>query len=122
MDAAEKVTLKTKIIWSKEEDEESIGNSRALNALYNGVDQNVFKLINTCTSAKEAWDILEVSYEGTPKAKISKLQILSSKFEALKMVEDDTISKFNIRFLDLANESFALEEKLSDTKLVEITV
>ena len=37
---------------------EAIGNSKALNSLFNKVDKNVFKLINMCTVAKEAWEIL----------------------------------------------------------------
>ncbi|KAA0061887.1 gag-pol polyprotein [Cucumis melo var. makuwa] len=37
--------------------------------------------------AKEAWRILVVSYEGTSKVKISRLQLITSKFEALKMSE-----------------------------------
>lgn len=34
--------------WSSEEEEASFGNSRALNVVYNGVDKNIFRLINTC--------------------------------------------------------------------------
>ncbi|KAA0050148.1 gag-proteinase polyprotein [Cucumis melo var. makuwa] len=104
---------------TKEEDEESLENTRALNALFNGVDWNVFKLINTCTSAKEAWNILEVAYEGTSKVKVSRLQILTSRFEALKMNDDETIAKFNVRVLDLANESFTLGEKIAKSKMVQ---
>lgn len=33
--------------WSKEEDEEAHGNSRSLNAIYNGVEKYVFRPINT---------------------------------------------------------------------------
>ena len=40
--------------WTKEEDEEALANSKALNAIFNGVDKNMFRLINTCTVAKEA--------------------------------------------------------------------
>ena len=40
--------------WTKEEDELALGNSKALNALFNGVDKNIFRLINTCTVAKDA--------------------------------------------------------------------
>ncbi|TYK04258.1 gag-pol polyprotein [Cucumis melo var. makuwa] len=90
----------------------------ALNALFNVVDPNIFKLINTCKSAKAAWDILEVAFEGTSKVKISRLQILTSRFEALQMGEDETIAKFNVRVLDIANESDAHEEKMFDSKLV----
>ena len=46
-DDARKVYLKPELTWSKEEDEKSLGNSHVSNALYNGVDQSVFKLINT---------------------------------------------------------------------------
>ncbi|KAA0065462.1 gag-pol polyprotein [Cucumis melo var. makuwa] len=52
-DVASKTTPKREITRTKEEDEELFGNSKALNALFNGVDHNVFKLINACTSAKE---------------------------------------------------------------------
>ncbi|KAA0043414.1 gag-pol polyprotein [Cucumis melo var. makuwa] len=55
------------------EEQVSVGNARAINAIFNGVDLNVFKLINSYTIAKEAWKILEVAYEGTSKVKISRL-------------------------------------------------
>ena len=35
-------------------DDEDFGNDKALNAIFNGVDKNMFRLINTCTEAKEA--------------------------------------------------------------------
>ncbi|TYK29846.1 gag-pol polyprotein [Cucumis melo var. makuwa] len=105
-------------IWTKDEDDAAVGNSRALNALFNGVDPNIFKLINIYKLAKGAWDILEVAFEGTSKVKISRLQILTSRFEALQMTEEETIVEFNVRVLDIANESDALEKKMSDSKLV----
>lgn len=117
-DTTSKDVLKPKITWTKEEDETSLGNSCALNALFNRVSQNVFKINNTYTSAKEAWNILEVAYEGTSKIKVSKLQILTLRFEALKMAEEETIEEFNVRVLDLANEPFTLREKISDSKMV----
>ncbi|KAA0050098.1 gag-proteinase polyprotein [Cucumis melo var. makuwa] len=67
-----KISLKSEISWIKEEDETSLGNSRAVNALLNDVDQNVFKLIYTCSSTK-GWNILKTAYEGTSKVKISRL-------------------------------------------------
>ncbi|KAA0043137.1 gag-proteinase polyprotein [Cucumis melo var. makuwa] len=117
-DEADQTVRKSELKWTKEEDEAAVGNSRALNPLFNAVYPNIFKLINTCKSAKVAWDILEVSFEGTSKVKISRLQILTSRFEALQMTEDETIAEFNVRVLDIANESDAFGEKMSDSKLV----
>ena len=67
------LTLKNEEDWSKEEDEEALANSKALNALFNGVDKNMFKLINTCTVAKDSWEILKVSHEGTSRVQMSRL-------------------------------------------------
>ncbi|KAA0033148.1 gag-pol polyprotein [Cucumis melo var. makuwa] len=67
---------KSELKWTKDEDDAAIGNSRALNALFKAVDANIFKLINTYKLAKTAWDILEVSFEGTSKV----LRSLPSKF------------------------------------------
>lgn len=61
---------------------------------------------------------MEVAYEGASTVKMSRLQLLTSKFEALKMSEDEPIVQFNVRVLDIANESFILGEKTSDIKLV----
>ena len=95
-DATGKVTRNFELKWTREEDDAAVGHSRALNALFNVINQNIFKLINTCKSAKEAWDIQEVAYEGTSKVKMSRLQVLTSRFEALKMAEDETIVEFKV--------------------------
>ncbi|KAK2421943.1 gag-protease polyprotein [Trifolium repens] len=85
-------SLKGVADWSPEEETEASGNSKALNAIFNGVDENIFKLINTCTEAKQAWEILQTAHDGTSKVRMLKLQLLSTKFENLKMEDDETIS------------------------------
>ncbi|MCI82765.1 gag-pol polyprotein, partial [Trifolium medium] len=71
-----------------------------LNAIFNGVDKNMFRLINTCTEAKEAWEILQTAHEGTTKVRMSKLQLLRIKFENFKMEENESILEFNARLRD----------------------
>src|ERR1044072_7161334 len=104
--------------WTKEEDEEALSNSKALNANFNGVDKNMFRLINTCTVAKDACDILKTAHEGTSRVRMSRLQMLTTQFETLRMGEDQTIAEFHMQIRDIANSSFALSEKMSDEKLV----
>ena len=70
--------LKLEEEQSKEEDELPLGNSKALNALFNGVHKNMFRLINTCTVAKEDWEILKTSHEGTIKVHLSRLHLLTT--------------------------------------------
>jgi hypothetical protein len=110
--------LKPEEEWTTAEDELSLENSKALNALFNGVDKNMFRQIKKCTGAKEAWEILRTAYEGTSKVKSSRIQLLTTKFESLKMKEDETIQDYYVNVLDIANRFDSLGEKLSDEKLV----
>jgi hypothetical protein len=48
---------------------------------------------------------------------MSKLQLLTTKFENLRMEDDETISEFNTRLRDIANSTFALGEKILEEKL-----
>ena len=56
-------------------------NSKALNAIFSGVSPDEFHRISHVTIAKEAWEILEITYEGTKKVKDTKLQMLTTHFE-----------------------------------------
>ena len=94
-------------------------NSRALNVIYNEVDLNVFKLINICVIEKDTWKALDqVAFEGTSKVKISHLLLITSKFESLGMMEEETISEYNVRVLEIANDSFNLGEGIPKSRLV----
>lgn len=111
-----KIILKSN--WTDSERTEAGFNSKALNAIFSAVDINVFKLISTCRTAREAWLILETNFEGTSKVRLQRLQLLTSKFEALKMDESETIGEFNAKLRDISNECYALGEKLCEEKLV----
>ena len=69
-------------------------NSKALNAIFCGVSPNEFHKISHVTISKEAWQILETTYEGTKKVKDTKLQMLTTRFEELKMSEDESFNSF----------------------------
>lgn len=52
--------------WSLvEDDDATLGNYRALNVIFKGVDKSVFILINTFVSVKVAWDVLAVAHEAS---------------------------------------------------------
>ncbi|XP_073137339.1 uncharacterized protein [Henckelia pumila] len=93
--------------WTTEEERLGVANAKALNAIF----------IAGCS-----WNILKTAYEGTAAVKVSKLQILATKFEDLKMEEDETINDFNTKLCDITNKAFALDEKYSEAKLVQKTL
>ena len=77
-----------KSTWDKAAFAAANANSKALNAIFCGVSPDEFHRISHVTIAKEAWQILETTYEGIKKVKNTKLQMLTTHFEDLKMSED----------------------------------
>lgn len=74
--------------------------------------------ISNSESAQEAWQILETTYEGTKLVKSAKLQMLISRFEEIKMIEDETFREFYSKMSDLRNSMVSLRKPVSDVKLI----
>ena len=83
-----------KSTWDKAALAVANANSKALNAIFCGVSPDEFHRISYITVAKEVWEILETTYEGTKKVKETKLQMLTTRFEELKMSEDESFDSF----------------------------
>jgi len=64
------------------------------------------------------WQILETTYEGTELVKSAKIQMLISKFEEIKMLEDETVGEFYSQLSDLRNLMVSLRKTISDVKLI----
>ena len=80
--------LKPRQDWDKVDNERSEANVRPLFSIFNGVCLDEFFWITNCNRAKEAWDILQVTPEGMFVVKVSKLQMLPTKFENIRMHEN----------------------------------
>ena len=93
-------------------------NSKSLNAIFCGVSPDEFHRISHITIAKEAWEILETTYEGTKKVKNTKLQMLTTRFEELKMSEDESFDSFYSKLNEVVVSKFNLGEKTEDSKIV----
>ena len=63
----------TKSTWDKATLAAANANSKTLNAIFCGVSPEEFHRISHIIIAKEAWEILETTYEGTKKVKDTKL-------------------------------------------------
>ncbi|CAM8954359.1 unnamed protein product [Rhodiola kirilowii] len=108
---------KPEALLTEDEDKASMGNSKAMNAIFSAVNENVMKLIINCEVAKEAWDILQTAFEGTDKVRNSRMQAVTTKFEEMKMKEDENISEYNTRVLELSNEASALGKPIDEERL-----
>ena len=66
-----------KSTWDKATLVAANANSKTLNAIFCGVSLDEFHRISHITIVKEAWQILETTYEGPKKVKDTMLQMLT---------------------------------------------
>ena len=111
-------TKAAKSTWDKAALAAANANSKALNAIFCGVSPDKFHRISHITIAKTAWEILETTYEGTKKVKDTKLQMLTTQFEELKMSEDESFDSFYSKLNEVVVSKFNLGEKTEDSKIV----
>ena len=75
-------------------------------------------MISHVSIAKEVWQVLETTYEGAKKVKDTKLQMLTTRFEELKMSEDESFDSFYGKLNEVVIGKFNLGEKTEDSKIV----
>ena len=89
-----------------------------MNAIFNVVSMEEFKRISNVEVAHTAWNILQTVHEGTKAVKINKLQQLTSRFESIRMSDDETFDEIYAKLNDIVNSAFNLGEVYDQSKVV----
>lgn len=105
--------------WTTEEKNNATANDKAINAIYISVSNEEFSRISRCEIAKEAWETLEITHEGTKVVRTSKIQMLVSQFEEIRMQEDETFDEFYSKLSAIRNSTINLGKKMDDAKVVK---
>ncbi|XP_075492593.1 uncharacterized protein LOC142530659 [Primulina tabacum] len=88
--------------WTADEVQNSNYNSNALNAIFTSVDMNMFTLITNCSES----------------VRRTRLRMLTSKFEMMRMEESENILDYDCRLREIANEAFSIGNSISNERLV----
>ena len=81
-----------------------------MNAIYNVVSMEEFKRISNVKIAHTTWNILQTVHEGTKIVKINKLQQLTTRFESIRMSDDECFNEFYTKLNDIVNSAYNLGE------------
>ena len=77
-----------------------------------------FHIISHVKTTKETWTILETTYKGTKKVKDTKFQMLTTRFEKVKMSNDESFDSFYGRLNEIVIAKLNLGEKIEDANVV----
>ena len=87
--------------WQTSQKEATVFNSKTMIAIFNIVSMKEFKRISNIEIAHTAWNILQTVHEGIKAVKINKLQQLTSKFESIRMSNDESFDEFYAKLNDI---------------------
>jgi hypothetical protein len=87
--------------------------------IHQAMDERIVPRVASTKKDKEAWDILQTSYQGMRKVNISKLQILRRDFETMSMKDTDSVDSFYIHVIVLINQIKSHGETIEDKNVFE---
>ena len=94
--------------WAIAQKEAACFNSKATNAIFHTISIEEFKRISNVEVAHTAWNILQTVHERTMVVKIHKLQQLTSRFENIRMEDDESFDEFYAKLNNIVNSTFNL--------------
>ncbi|XP_070026727.1 uncharacterized protein [Nicotiana sylvestris] len=83
-------------------------NYHAKKILMCGIGPDEYNRVSACDTAKEIWEVLQTTHEGTTQVKQSKIDMLTTEYELFKMKDDDSIQDMHTRFTSIINELHSL--------------
>nr|KYP31554.1 hypothetical protein KK1_048052 [Cajanus cajan] len=90
--------------WNENQKQIFMLNSKARNPLLCALTEEEYTKVHSFKSAKQMWDILAITYEGSLEVKRNKLSLLVRKYELFKMEENKSIQTMFGRFQTIVNE------------------
>jgi len=76
-----------------------------------------FFRVSKCKNAKEMWDILEVTHEGTSEVKRARKHALIQEYELFKMQKGESTAEVQKRFTHIVNHLMGLGKEFDKEEL-----
>ncbi|XP_070022985.1 uncharacterized protein [Nicotiana sylvestris] len=93
-------------------------NYHAKKILMCGIGPDGYNRVSACDTAKEIWEALQTAHEGTTQVKQSKIDMLTTEYELLRMKYDESIQNMHTKFTTIINELHSLGDVIPRNKLV----
>ncbi|VFQ79600.1 unnamed protein product [Cuscuta campestris] len=118
MKVGETTVPKTEDEYDAQDIKKIENNAKAINILYCAVNLDNYRKISCCSTAKDMWDKLEITYEGTNQVREAKIDFLTHEYELFRMKENEKIDEMFERFSKIINDLHALKKTYTDKELV----
>ncbi|XP_070014737.1 uncharacterized protein [Nicotiana sylvestris] len=92
-------------------------NYRAKKILMCGIGPDEYNKVSVCENAKEIWEALQTTHEGTTQVKQSKIDMLTIEYELFRMKDNESIQDMHTRFTFIISELHSRGDVIPETSL-----
>jgi len=106
--------------WSECNDEErrrAQYDCNAKNIITSSLSVDEFFRVSQCKNAKEMWDVLEVTHDGTSEMKRARKHALIQEYELFKNQKEESIAEVQKRFTHIVNYLMGLGKEFDKEEL-----
>ena len=89
-----------------------------MNVIFNVVSMEEFKRSLNVEVTHTSWNILQIVHEDTKTVKINKLQQLTTRFESIRMFDDECFDEFYAKLNDIVNFAYNLGKIYDQSMMV----
>ena len=104
--------------WSEEERKLVQYNLKAKNIITSALGIDEYFRVSNCKSAKDIWDTLQVTHEGTTDVKRSRINTLTHEYELFRMNPNESIQDIQKKFTHIVNHLASLGKIFPNEDLV----
>jgi len=105
------------IEWTDEESRRVQYDCNAKNIITSSLSMDESFRVSQCKSAREMWDVLEVTHEGTNEVKRPRKHALIQEYELFKMQKGESITEVQKRFTHIVNHLMGLGKEFDKEEL-----
>jgi len=109
--------VKPRFEWSESEKKKTQYDLVAKNMITSSLTMDEFFIISQCSSAKEMWEVLEVTHEGTEDVKRSRKHSLIQEYQLFRMQPEESIVDVQKRFTHIVNHLTGLGKVVDKEEL-----
>lgn len=106
-------------LWDDKDEETFTINARAKNLIESALWAHEYSRVSRCETAKEIWDKLLATHEGTTQMKDNRTDELIAEFESFHQLPGEKIIEMETRFTQIRDELKSLGVVKEDKELVK---
>ena len=109
---------KLKSEWSEAEKRKSNLHVKVKNAIIYVVAPKEFKKNSKCTTAKEMWEKLQITFEGTKQVRQTHINMLTEEYELFRMKDGENIESMFEKLSTIIIDLHALGRVIPEIDLI----